>query len=83
VTASGAAGEGDFQKIGLASKLRRKDFAAAARLYASADGPLALIGEFDLLIRSAGSAPEGILMDLLICKLVTGADKPREKWYYY
>jgi DNA polymerase-3 subunit delta len=83
VTASGPAGEGDFQKIGLASKIRRKDFAAAAGRYASADGPLALIGEFDLLIRSAGSAPEGVLMDLLICKLITGAGRPREQWYYY
>jgi DNA polymerase-3 subunit delta len=83
VTASGSADEGEFQRIGLASKIRRKDFAAAARHYASADGPLALIGEFDLLTRSAGSAPEGILMDLFICKLITGADKSREKWYYY
>jgi DNA polymerase-3 subunit delta len=83
VTASGAAGEGDFLRIGLASKIRRKDFAAAAKRYASADGPLALIGEFDFLIRSAGSAPEGILMDLFVCKLITGADNPREKWYYY
>jgi DNA polymerase-3 subunit delta len=82
-TSSGAADEGEFRKIGLASKTRRKDFAAAARHYASADGPLALIGEFDFLIRSSGSAPEGALMDLLICKLITGADKPREKWYYY
>ncbi|MDR0377070.1 MAG: DNA polymerase III subunit delta [Spirochaetaceae bacterium] len=83
VTAAGAAGEGDFQRIGLASKIRRKDFAAAAKRYASADGPLSLIGEFDLLIRSAGSAPEVILMDLLICKLIVNGDKPRERWYYY
>ncbi|MDR2741937.1 MAG: DNA polymerase III subunit delta [Treponema sp.] len=83
VTASGAADEGEFRRIGLASKTRRKDFSAAAGRYASADGPLALIGEFDFLIRSAGSAPEGALMDLLICKLITGADRPREKWYYY
>jgi DNA polymerase-3 subunit delta len=83
VTASGAADEGEFRKIGLASKTRRKECAAAAARYASADGPLSLIVEFDLLIRSAGSAPEGVLMDLLVCKLITGADKPREKWYYY
>jgi DNA polymerase-3 subunit delta len=83
VTASGAAGEGDFLRIGLASKIRRKDFAAAAKRYASADGPLALIGEFDFLVRSSGSAPEGILMDLFVCKLITGADNPRAKWHYY
>jgi DNA polymerase-3 subunit delta len=83
VTASGAAGEGDFLRIGLASKLRRKEFAAAAKRYASADGPLALIGEFDFLTRSLGSAPESVLMDLFICKLISAADKPREKWYYY
>jgi DNA polymerase-3 subunit delta len=83
VIALDAADEAEFRKIGLASKIRRKDFASAARRYASADGPLALIAEFDFLIRSAGSAPEGVLMDLLICKLITGADKPRERWYYY
>jgi DNA polymerase-3 subunit delta len=83
VAASGNADEGAFRKIGLASKTRRKDCAAAAGRYASADGPLALIAEFDLLIRSAGSALEGALMDLLICKLITGADRPREKWRYY
>jgi DNA polymerase-3 subunit delta len=84
VTASGAAAaEGEFHRIGLASKIRRKDFAAAARRYTSADGPLALIGEFDFLIRSTGSAFEGVLMDLLIYKLILDADKPREKWYYY
>jgi DNA polymerase-3 subunit delta len=83
VTASGAVDEGEFRRIGLASKTRRKDYAAAAGRYAAADGPLALIGEFDLLIRSAGSAPEGVLMDMLVCKLITGADNPREKWYYY
>jgi DNA polymerase-3 subunit delta len=82
-TASGNAGEEEFRKIGLASKTRRKDFSEAAGRYASADGPLSLIAEFDLLIRSTGSALEGTLMDLLVCKLVTGADKPREKWRYY
>jgi DNA polymerase-3 subunit delta len=83
LTAMGNADEGAFRKIGLASKTRRKDCAAAAGRYASADGPLALIAEFDLLIRSAGTALEGVLMDLLICMLVNGADRPREKWRYY
>ncbi|MDR3130067.1 MAG: DNA polymerase III subunit delta [Treponema sp.] len=87
VTASGAASDVEFRKIGLASKTRRKDFAAAASRYASADGPLALLCEFDFLIRSAGSAPEGILMDILIFKLIAGADNPwnlaleKPRWY--
>jgi DNA polymerase-3 subunit delta len=83
LTASGAPDEGEFRRIGLASPKARKDYSAAARRYASADGCLALIGEFDLLIRSTGSSPEALLMDLLLYKLITNPEKPRETWYYY
>ncbi|MDR2028648.1 MAG: DNA polymerase III subunit delta [Treponema sp.] len=82
---SGIHDEFEFKKIGLASSLARKDYAAAARRYseAAAAAGLALIAEFDILIRSAGSAPEAILMDLLLYKLILGPEHPREVWRYY
>jgi DNA polymerase-3 subunit delta len=77
---SGQNDELEFKKIGLASSMARKDYAAAAKRYsaAAAAAGLALIADFDVLIRSAGSAPEAILMDLLVCKLILNPERPRE-----
>jgi DNA polymerase-3 subunit delta len=83
LTARGISDEFEFKKIGLASAKVRKDYAAAGRRSVSADESLALVEEFDLLIREAGSAPEGTLMDLLIYKLIINGEGGREKWYYY
>jgi DNA polymerase-3 subunit delta len=68
----------EFKKIGLASSLARKDYAAAAKRYsagATAAG-LALIAEFDVRIRASGSAPEAILMDVLLYKLILSPEGP-------
>ncbi|MDR3337454.1 MAG: DNA polymerase III subunit delta [Treponema sp.] len=83
LTARGIPDEFEFKKIGLASAKARKDYAAARGRSVSADESLALVEEFDLLIREAGSAPEGTLMDLLIYKLIINGEGGREKWYYY
>jgi DNA polymerase-3 subunit delta len=80
---SGETGEFEFKKIGLGSSKTRKDYAEAARRYTEADTCLSRLAEFDILLRSAGSAPEEILMDLLIYKLIETPTQDRERWYYY
>jgi DNA polymerase-3 subunit delta len=82
---SGIHDEFEFKKIGLASSFARRDYAAAAKRYSAsaAAAGLALIAEFDILIRSAGSAPEAVLMDLLVYKLILSPERPRETWRYY
>lgn len=80
---AGVRDEFEFKKRGLGSAKARNDYAALRRRYHSADTCLALIAEFDILLRSLGSAPESILMDLLILKLVSGQGHTREKWLYY
>ncbi|MDR3144760.1 MAG: DNA polymerase III subunit delta [Treponema sp.] len=67
--------EFEFKKIGLASARVRKDYSLAARRYPSADPLIALLAEFDLLIRSGGSALEPILLDLFIYRLITGPER--------
>ncbi|GHU81291.1 DNA polymerase III subunit delta [Spirochaetia bacterium] len=69
LTVSGNLNDFEFKKIGLGSPKVRADYIQAARRFASADGALALIGEYELLLRSSGSGPEILLMDLLIYKL--------------
>jgi DNA polymerase-3 subunit delta len=85
LTAAGSPSDFDFKRIGLSSSKARKDYAAAAQHYRASEPCLALIGEIDLLIRSQSlsAAPAAVLMDLMVCKLITGAEKPRERWYYY
>jgi DNA polymerase-3 subunit delta len=80
---SGGGSELDFKKIGLGSSKVRRDYAEAARRFSQADPALSLIAEFEVLLRSAGSAPELILWDLLLYRLIRGPDHPREKWKYY
>ncbi|MDR2402696.1 MAG: DNA polymerase III subunit delta [Spirochaetaceae bacterium] len=67
--------EFEFKKIGLASARVRKDYSLAARRYPSADPAIALLAEFDILLRSAGSALERILLDLFIYRLITGSER--------
>ncbi|MDR1949784.1 MAG: DNA polymerase III subunit delta [Spirochaetaceae bacterium] len=64
----------EFKKIGLASTKNRRDYTMAARRYPSADPCLALLAEFDILLRSGGSALEAILMDLFLYRLITGPE---------
>ncbi|GHV73905.1 DNA polymerase III subunit delta [Spirochaetia bacterium] len=73
LTANGMPDDFEFKKIGLASSKARKDYAAAGRRYgiAGADRRLALTAEFDLRIRSSGSAFEGILMDQYLCTIMS------------
>ncbi|MFP3091508.1 DNA polymerase III subunit delta [Treponema sp. TIM-1] len=80
---SGWTSELEFKKIGLGSSKVRRDYAEAARHFPQADTALSLIAEFEVLLRSAGSAPELILWDLLLCRLIRDPNRPREKWRYY
>jgi DNA polymerase-3 subunit delta len=61
----------ELKKIGLAAPRARDDYAAAARRYgmAGADACLALTAEYDILLRSSGSALESILMDRYLCTI--------------
>jgi DNA polymerase-3 subunit delta len=72
LTANGMPDDVEFRKIGLGSSKARKDYAAAGRRYgiAGTDRRLALTAEFDLRIRSSGSAFEEILMDQYLCDLM-------------
>jgi DNA polymerase-3 subunit delta len=79
---SGNAAEGEYKKIGLASAKVRRDYVEAARRFSQADTALSLIAEFEVLLRSAGSAPELIIWDLLLYRLIRAPDSPREKWTY-
>lgn len=58
----------ELKKIGLSAPKAKDDYAAAARRY-DADACLALTAEYDILLRSAGTALEEILMDAYIVKL--------------
>jgi len=69
---------GDFElkKIGITTSRARADYAEAAKRWrrgtgdaGGADAALALIGEYEYLLRSSGTAWETILMDRLILRL--------------
>ncbi|MDR1318096.1 MAG: DNA polymerase III subunit delta [Treponema sp.] len=67
----------ELKKIGIAAPKARNDYAAASRIYsaAGADACLALTAEYDILLRSSGSALESILMDRYLYKIFrAGAD---------
>jgi DNA polymerase-3 subunit delta len=83
LVARGETGDADFRRIGITSPRARKDYAALSRRTKSAGNCLALIAEFDLLLRQSGAGPESFLMDLLVYKLVTGPEKARERWFWY
>jgi DNA polymerase-3 subunit delta len=80
---TGTADRGEYKRLGFAAPQARRDYSLAARRYPRPDACLALIAEFDVLIRSAGSAPEPILMDLFLYKLMTAPEQSRGKWFYY
>ncbi|MDR1143613.1 MAG: DNA polymerase III subunit delta [Spirochaetaceae bacterium] len=67
--ASGAANDFELKKIGLGSSKTRADYQEAAKRWPRAEGALALLGEYEYLFRSSGSAWEEILMDRLVMKL--------------
>ena len=68
---AGISDEFEFRKIGVSSPGAKRDYAAAARLYntAAAESCLALTAEYDLLLRSALSFPDQILMDRYLYKI--------------
>jgi DNA polymerase-3 subunit delta len=65
-------GNDDFElkKVGLSHPKTRQDYTQARRRY-DAGACLSLIAEYDILIRSGGSALEGMLMDLFLYKLLS------------
>jgi DNA polymerase-3 subunit delta len=65
----------ELKKIGLAAPKARDDYAAAARRYdmTGADACLALTAEYDILLRSSGSALEPVLMDRYLYKIFRAA----------
>ena len=67
----GGADNFELRKIGLAAPKARDDYAAAARRFGAgaADACLALTAEYDILIRSSGTALVEILMDAYLVKL--------------
>lgn len=72
---TGEANNFEMKKIGLSAPKARDDYAAAARRYnaPAADVCLALIAEYDILLRSMGGALELTLMDVFIVKIFRGA----------
>jgi DNA polymerase-3 subunit delta len=81
---NGPADEGEFRKIGLASRTIRKDYEEAARRYpgGAAQG-LALIAGFDVRTRSAAAMEEALLLDYCVYRLVSlqAAGRPRSGPY--
>jgi DNA polymerase-3 subunit delta len=68
---TGEANNFELKKIGLSAPKARDDYAAAARRYSAsgADACLALTAEYDILLRSSGTALEPVLMDVYILKI--------------
>ena len=85
LVSQGIQDEFEFKKIGLASQRVRKDYAQAAKRYSllEVDRSIALIAEFDILIRSSGTGFEKILMDYFLFKIIVCRGKSREKIHYY
>ena len=65
-----------LRNAGFAAAAVRKDYAAAFKRY-DASACLALTAEYDVLVRSYGSALESVLMDLYICTLLTRYNQDR------
>ena len=68
----GSAGDFELKKIGITTSKTRTDYSLAAKRWPKADNALALIGEYEYLFRSSGSAWEEILLDRLIIHLAQG-----------
>ena len=69
---NGIADEAELRKIGITSVRARGDYAEAAKRWPRSDGALALIGEYEYLLRSSGTAWEEILLDRLVFHLAQG-----------
>jgi DNA polymerase-3 subunit delta len=73
---AGAGGIADieFKKIGLGSVKSRGDYIQADRRYGrgAADRFLSLAAEYDIRLRVSGGPLEALLLELLLCKMVTG-----------
>ncbi len=85
LVSQGIQDEFEFKKIGLASQRVRKDYIQAAKYFSprAIDLSIALIAEFDILIRSSGTGFEKILMDYFLYKIIACRGSPREKVCYY
>jgi DNA polymerase-3 subunit delta len=70
LAASGNTSEFELKKIGLGSRKVRSDYVEAAKRWRNAGGLLALIGEYEFLLRSSGSGLEEVLLDKLLCAIV-------------
>jgi DNA polymerase-3 subunit delta len=65
-------GDQELRKIGITSSKARADYSEAAKRWSKSEGALALIGEYEYLLRSSGSAWEEILLDKLVLHLARG-----------
>ena len=68
---AGVRDEWEYKKIGVTSPQARRDYAEAGRRYNAegADSCLALTAQYDVLVRSASTFPEQILLDQYLCKI--------------
>jgi len=68
---AGVTDDWEYKKIGVSAPGAKRDYSAAARRYNStaAETCLALTAEYDLLLRSAYSFPEQILLDRYLFKI--------------
>lgn len=84
LAAQGIQDEFEFKKIGLASQRVRKDYIEANKHFSpyDIDRSIALIAEFDILVRSNGSGFESILMDYFLYKIVSCRGARREHVEY-
>ena len=68
----GSINDFEMKKIGITTYRTRSDYSEAARRWPKADRALAMIGEYEYLLRSSGSAWEEILLDTLVFHLAQG-----------
>jgi len=68
---AGVRDDWEYKKIGVSAPGAKRDYSAAAKRYnsAAAETCLALTAEYDLLLRSAFSFPEQVLMDRYLYKI--------------
>ena len=62
----------ELKKIGITTSRARADYSEAARRWPRSNGALALIGEYEYMLRSSGTAWEEILLDKLVFHLARG-----------
>ena len=67
-----SASDFELKKIGITTSRAKADYSEAARRWPRPAGALALIGEYEYLLRSSGTAWEEILLDRLVLRLARG-----------